>query len=110
MTCCSPTGHENGAEGGRWGYGSGERWRRWKGRSSRWCLTSPGVSLARGRRYAPQTVASLVESTQSRLFYSVAAPRAAALAEGLAVDVVHPCCAGLDVHKEVVVACVRRSQ
>jgi transposase len=42
------------------------------------------------------------------LFCSVATLATATLAEGFAVDVLHTCCAGLDVHKEVVVACVRR--
>jgi transposase len=42
------------------------------------------------------------------LFCSVAAPATATPTEGFAVDVLHPCCAGLDVHKQIVVACVRR--
>lgn len=49
------------------------------------------------------------ESTQSRLFYSVAAPPAAAPNGVFIVDTLYPCCAGLDVHKQVVVACVRKS-
>jgi transposase len=42
------------------------------------------------------------------LFCSVAVPATAALSEDLAVEILYPCCAGLDVHKEIVVACVRR--
>jgi len=49
------------------------------------------------------------ESTQSRSFYSVATPPAAAALAGLTVmDILYPRCAGLDVHKEKVVACVRK--
>jgi transposase len=44
------------------------------------------------------------------LFYSVAIPPAVALDGVAPVDTLHPCCAGLDVHKQVVVACVRKSQ
>jgi transposase len=43
------------------------------------------------------------------LFYSVAVPPAVALHGVAVVDTLHPCCAGLDVHKQVVVACVRKS-
>jgi transposase len=42
------------------------------------------------------------------LFYSVAIPPAVALDGASAVDTLYPCCAGLDVHKEKVVACVRK--
>jgi transposase len=43
------------------------------------------------------------------LSYSVAAPPAAALDGVPFVDTLYPCCAGLDVHKQIVVACVRKS-
>ena len=45
------------------------------------------------------------------MFYSVAAPPAVARSiDGVSVvDTLYPCCAGLDVHKQVVVACVRKS-
>jgi len=52
-------------------------------------------------------VASVKESTQSRLFYSVAVPSAGTLGSLTLMDILHPCCCGLDVHKEKVVACVR---
>ena len=50
----------------------------------------------------------LAESTQSRLFYSVAIPPAATLGGVFTMDILYPCCAGLDVHKEKVVACLRK--
>jgi transposase len=37
-------------------------------------------------------------------------PPAATLAGGVVLDILHRCCAGLDVHKETVVVCVRRLQ
>ena len=43
------------------------------------------------------------------MFYSVAAPPAVVLDGVSFVDTLHPCCAGLDVHKQIVVACVRKS-
>src|ERR1041384_4680055 len=50
------------------------------------------------------------ESTQSRLFYSVAVLPPERSRSCTVMDILHPCCAGLDVHKEKVVACVRKSQ
>ena len=43
------------------------------------------------------------------MFYSVAAPPAVVLDGVSFVDTLHPCCARLDVHKQIVVACVRKS-
>src|SRR4051794_27006442 len=48
------------------------------------------------------------ESTQSRLFYSVAVLPPARSRSCSVMDILHPCCAGLDVHKQKVVACVRK--
>ena len=47
------------------------------------------------------------ESTQSRLLILTMSSRGEPRGERL-MDIVYPCCAGLDVHKETVVVCVRR--
>jgi transposase len=44
------------------------------------------------------------------LFCSVATPATGMLAEGTLMEILHRCCAGLDVHKEKVVVCVRKLQ
>src|SRR5262245_40499859 len=49
----------------------------------------------------------LRESTQRRLFPPSPSPHRHARG-GFPVDTLYPCCAGLDIHKETVVACIRK--
>src|SRR6185295_247638 len=75
-----------------------------------WCYSSPPESLA-GRPHDHETVAPTAHGEhveQSVCTHRRPRGRAASLPlGGSAVDTVYPHCAGLDVHKDTVVACVR---
>src|SRR3954447_18300510 len=72
------------------------------------------VPRARGvvwprRRRAPETVApGPPGSTQSRLLIPPMSSGAWSTYGGPTMEPIYPCCAGLDVHKDTVVACLRR--
>jgi transposase len=61
-----------------------------------------------GHRFEPQIVASLVESTRSRLFRL--SMSSSVVRKEMGMETIFACCAGLDVHKESVEACVRRTE
>src|SRR4051794_18807397 len=103
MNCGPPTVHENVAVWGGAAMLSGSR----DGGARAVVLagallpvseSGPGMVLR-----APVCRLLYRQSTQSRSFYS-AAP---SLQEASTMDVLRACCAGLDVHKQEVVVCVR---
>src|SRR5215469_14878113 len=61
-----------------------------------------------GHRSEPQIVASLVESTRSRLFKL--SMSSSSVRKEMRMENIFACCAGFDVHKESVEACVRRTE
>jgi transposase len=67
-----------------------------------WCA-EPVSEDGLGRLQAPQAVAA---STRGRFFDSGVLHLCEPRRGGFSVEVVHPCCAGIDVHKRTVVACV----
>src|SRR3984957_3593772 len=69
--------------------------------------SSPSVSLTRTALRTRNCRLPPRESTQSRLLLRPLSSRGEPRGDYV-VDIVYPCCAGLDIHKETVVACVRR--
>src|SRR5262245_30272464 len=105
MPCCGTRVHENGARLGVLRYP-----RRYpspdEGRFRTWCREPArkfGPDVATDPRLSPPSP----ESTHNRLFDPRMSSGAGTQTEG-PMEPLYACCAGLDVHKDTVVACVRR--
>src|SRR5215212_4583334 len=82
------------------------RCRRQRGRPSSWCARAR-VSVGPGAPRAPPIVPRVEIGPGARLLDFLRESPTPAAREEEAMEVLHPRCAGLDVHKQTVVACAR---